>query len=111
MICKALIFLVVSMFLSFLTVDTVLGQSSSSQENSASGDSPKIENSRPLPGEEITTSSGKKMKVWSTEGPVPVSQAPQPFEDREKTVIPNMGVVIDADIKGANSPTKPNHRK
>ncbi len=27
-----------------------------------------------LPGEEVVTPTGKKMRVWSTEGPVPVTQ-------------------------------------
>ena len=49
-----------------------------------------------LPGEEIASPTGQKMKVWSTQGPVKVSKAPEPFEDREKTVIPNGAVVIDA---------------
>ncbi len=31
-----------------------------------------------LPGETVYD-SGKKMKVWSTSGPVPVSQAPEPW--------------------------------
>ena len=31
-----------------------------------------------LPGEEIVTERGKKMKVWSSSGPVPVNQQPTP---------------------------------
>ena len=31
-----------------------------------------------LPGEEIVTESGKKMRVWSSAGPVPVMQQPTP---------------------------------
>lgn len=49
-----------------------------------------------LPGEEVRTGTGQVMKVWSTRGPVSVSRAPEPFEDREKTVInPNVGVIVD----------------
>ncbi len=50
-----------------------------------------------LPGEEVVTPSGQKLKVWSTKGPVPVSRAPEPFEDREKALLPNSHVVIDAE--------------
>lgn len=49
-----------------------------------------------LPGEEVVTPTGKKVKVWSTRGPVPVSKAPEPFEDREKTVLPS-GVIVEVD--------------
>ncbi len=50
-----------------------------------------------LPGEEVVSPTGQKMKVWSTKGPVPVSRAPEPFEDREKSLLPEGGVVVDAD--------------
>jgi hypothetical protein len=48
-----------------------------------------------IPGEEVITPTGKKLKVWSTTGPVPVSRAPDPFEDREKSVLPAGGVIVD----------------
>lgn len=50
-----------------------------------------------LPGEEIVTPTGQKMKVWSTNGPVAVDRAPEPFEDREKSVLDNAAVVVDVD--------------
>lgn len=50
-----------------------------------------------IPGEEVVTSTGKVVKVWSTEGPVKVGKAPEPFEDREKSVLPIGGVEIDVD--------------
>ncbi len=53
-----------------------------------------------LPGEEVVSPTGQRMKVWSTEGPVPVSRAPEPFEDREKTVINDENVIIDAEVGG-----------
>lgn len=31
-----------------------------------------------LPGEEVVTQTGQKMKVWSSAGPVPVNQQPTP---------------------------------
>jgi hypothetical protein len=50
-----------------------------------------------LPGEEVVSTTGKKVKVWSTKGPVPVSRAPEPFEDRDKTVLDGSHLVIDAE--------------
>lgn len=49
----------------------------------------------PLPGEEVVTSTGKKMKVWSTEGPVKVSPPPQPFDDPHKSTLDGVGVLVD----------------
>lgn len=49
-----------------------------------------------LPGEEVVTPTGQKLKVWSTEGPVPVSKAPEPFSDPAKTQLPpNAHVIVD----------------
>ena len=48
-----------------------------------------------LPGEEVVTPTGQKIKVWSTKGPVEVDRAPEPFEDREKTVIDGAHIVVD----------------
>ncbi len=31
-----------------------------------------------LPGEEVVTQTGQKMRVWSSAGPVPVNQQPTP---------------------------------
>ncbi len=56
-----------------------------------------------LPGEEVVTPTGQRLKVWSTKGPVPVSQAPQPFEDREKSVLGNVPVVVDVDARQRGS--------
>lgn len=51
-----------------------------------------------LPGEEVVTPTGKKMKVWSTEGPVSVSPPPEPFEDRVERRLPdNTHVVVDTE--------------
>ena len=53
-----------------------------------------------LPGE-IVNDSGRKMKVWSTSGPVPVSDAPEPWKKDEdvlsggKTGPSDVHVVID----------------
>lgn len=46
-----------------------------------------------LPGEEVVTPTGQKIKVWSTKGPVEVSPPPQPFDDPAKQVVPE--VIID----------------
>jgi len=40
-----------------------------------------------LPGEEVVTPTGQKLRVWSTEGPVPVSPPPEPFEAPEERQI------------------------
>lgn len=45
--------------------------------------------SRLLPGEEVTTRSGKKMRVWDSSGPVPVTTQPQ------QQFNGNVGVWID----------------
>lgn len=44
-----------------------------------------------LPGEEIND-SGRKTKVWSTSGPVPVGQAPEPWRKRS---IDDIDVIVD----------------
>ena len=51
-----------------------------------------------LPGEEVVSPTGQKLKIWSTRGPVPVSQAPAPFDDREKTLLNNSNVVVDEGV-------------
>jgi hypothetical protein len=50
-----------------------------------------------LPGEEVVTPTGQRLKVWSTKGPVPVSRAPEPFEDREKSTLSNIPIVVEVD--------------
>ena len=57
-----------------------------------------------LPGEEVVGPTGKKMRVWSTEGPVSVSQSPEPFEDTvEKRLPADTHIVIDPeDIRRRN---------
>ncbi|MCB0344692.1 MAG: hypothetical protein KDD66_06230 [Bdellovibrionales bacterium] len=65
----------------------------SSEESKESSNFKKTE--RFLPGEEVVTPTGKKMKVWSTEGPVPVSKAPEPFDDDAQ--LRDVPVVIDYD--------------
>jgi hypothetical protein len=72
-----------------------------------------------LPGEEVISPTGQKMKIWSTEGPVQVSPPPQPFDDPSKQALPpNAHIVVDesnlGDLNfrrgnnpGANSPQAP----
>lgn len=48
-----------------------------------------------LPGEEVVTETGKKVKVWSTRGPVKVSPPPQPFDDPRKGHIGGANVIVD----------------
>lgn len=47
-----------------------------------------------LPGQEVSH-GGRKMRVWTTVGPVPVSPAPEPFKDREQVVTPG-SVIVDS---------------
>lgn len=46
-----------------------------------------------LPGEEVATPSGKKLKVWSTRGAVAVNKVPEPF--KENSLPGDLNVVID----------------
>lgn len=49
-----------------------------------------------LPGETVTDSSGKKMRVWSTSGPVVVSEAPEPWKkEGELNQVAPGGVIVD----------------
>lgn len=52
-----------------------------------------------IPGEEVVTPTGDKIKVWSSRGPVPVSPPPQPFDDPNQKIDPGQ-VIID----GAEAP-------
>ena len=52
-----------------------------------------------LPGEQVND-SGRKMKVWSTAGPVPVSSAPpEPYQENQirntERILGGGGVIID----------------
>lgn len=49
-----------------------------------------------LPGEEVVTPTGQKLKVWSTEGPVSVSKAPDPFADPQRSGLPgDTHIIVD----------------
>ncbi|NMC64480.1 MAG: hypothetical protein GYA55_15045 [SAR324 cluster bacterium] len=71
-----------------------------------------------LPGERMND-SGHEVRVWSSSGPVPVSQAPEPFKDKQlvNDVVRNQGIVIDErrdrfDRRpGDNSWNKPEHEQ
>ena len=51
-----------------------------------------------LPGEEVVTPTGQKMRVWSTTGPVPVSPPPQPFDDPSKATIDSAIIEVDSGV-------------
>ncbi|MFN8388951.1 MAG: hypothetical protein U0136_01520 [Bdellovibrionota bacterium] len=57
-----------------------------------------------LPGEEVVTPTGKTVKVWSTEGPVPVSRAPQPFDDPNASQHLDTHIVVDDDLLRRRAP-------
>lgn len=46
-----------------------------------------------LPGEQVVTPTGQKLKVWSTRGAVSVNKAPEPFKD--DSLQGDLNVVID----------------
>ncbi len=50
-----------------------------------------------LPGEEVVTPTGKKLKVWSTKGPVKVSPPPRPFDDPSRSQLPP-GIIVDGTV-------------
>jgi|GEM_PF-5719734 len=47
-----------------------------------------------LAGEEVHTSTGQKIKIWSTEGPVKVSPPPKPFDFTDGTQLDDLDVVL-----------------
>lgn len=56
-----------------------------------------------FPGEEVRD-NGKKIKVWSTSGPVPVSPPPQPFDTYNGRQLPSgTGVIVDRRREDTNS--------
>lgn len=59
-----------------------------------------------IPGEEITR-GGKKYKVWSTSGPVPVSRPPEPWKSSNNEALGEVkgGVGVVLDQRAIPSPT------
>lgn len=78
-------------------------------ESSSNETSPQVLDKRMppvVPGQEVTV-NGKKMKVWSTAGEVPVAQAPEPWEkdsSETKQELQGLGVVIDGRPRIGNRP-------
>jgi hypothetical protein len=48
-----------------------------------------------MPGEEIVTETGQKMKVWSSAGPVPVNARPTPQQLPSGANGAGIGVIVD----------------
>jgi hypothetical protein len=48
-----------------------------------------------MPGEEIVTETGQKMKVWSSAGPVPVNPRPTPQQLPTGSNGAGVGVIVD----------------
>jgi len=53
-----------------------------------------------LPGEDIRIGSGRKMKVWTTAGPVPVAEPPEPWKNggrrgKGRAAAEDISVIID----------------
>jgi hypothetical protein len=51
-----------------------------------------VQPSQPLPGEEVDTASGKKMKVWTTTGPVPVN--PPTYDNGHGSDLDDVDVIV-----------------
>lgn len=49
-----------------------------------------------LPGEEVVTETGQKMRVWSSAGPVPVNQQPTPQPLPQSQSVGGVGVIVDS---------------
>jgi hypothetical protein len=48
-----------------------------------------------IPGEEVVTETGQKIRTWSSSGPVPVNQQPTPQTVGNGTGGSGVGVIID----------------
>lgn len=48
-----------------------------------------------MPGEEIVTETGQKMKTWSSSGPVPVNRQPTPQVVGNGRATGGIGVIVD----------------
>jgi hypothetical protein len=64
----------------------------------AHSDSPVSEDKvrEPYPGEEFSLPDGKKVRRWSTRGPVEVSAPPQPFDQTDQQRAPG-GLLLNVD--------------
>jgi hypothetical protein len=62
-----------------------------------------------LPGEEVSDGR-KKMKVWSTSGPVPVSPPPEPWV-QGNTQPGSVSVIVDQRNKGTKRPAEPKENR
>lgn len=48
-----------------------------------------------MPGEEIVTETGQKMRVWSSSGPVPVNAQPTPQSLPSSSANSGIGLLVD----------------
>lgn len=76
--------------------DEEVGNLNLNGDDDVSINSPKRDPRLPpvIPGEEVVV-NGKKIKVWSTSGPIPVSKAPQPFDEPARDFAVPGSVVVD----------------
>lgn len=49
-----------------------------------------------LPGEEIETETGQRMRVWSSSGPVPINRQPTPASIENNVGNSGVGVIVDS---------------
>jgi hypothetical protein len=83
-------------------LDIVIADSNSAVSNQEEGDVKESLLREPYPGEEITTKDGKKVRRWSTRGPVEVAPAPQPFDDPEQRRVQG-GILLNVDPANMNN--------
>jgi len=99
---RALALLILALFPGFIFADGVESNTPSSGSianapvNKASDASFDKRLPPVLPGERMND-SGHEVRVWSSSGPVPVSQAPEPFKDKQliNDVVRNQGIIVD----------------
>lgn len=49
-----------------------------------------------MPGEEIETETGQRMRVWSSSGPVPINRQPTPASIENNVGNSRVGVIVDS---------------
>lgn len=80
--------LLTHIFLSFLIISPAYSLAESGEDD--------VKDVPEYPGQQHEDKNGKTVKRWSTKGPVDVSQASEPFEQKTEKQIPS-GVLINVD--------------
>jgi hypothetical protein len=80
-----------------LTIDSARADGKVAAENGANPTTRQNNDRLPpiLPGEEVVTETGQKMRVWSSSGPVPVNPQPTPQQLPSGIGGAGVGVIVD----------------